>query len=600
MEFNVQEELNKVPSKPGVYLMRNAKDTVIYVGKAKVLKNRLRQYFQKGAHNERVTKMVSSIKRFEYIVTDSEYEALILECNLIKRYKPKYNVLLKNDNDYPYIKVTVNEDFPRVLLARRVENDGAKYFGPYYSSASVYTTIDALNRIFPLRSCKKDIREGKKDRVCLNYHIGLCSGPCGGHITKKEYGEIVQQVIDFLSGKADYIKDMLERQMLQHAERLDFEMAAVYRERLKALNMITEKQKMASISEDDFDVVAIAKNDVDASLQIFYVRDGKVSGRNNYFFPGSGLEEDAEIVVSFIKQFYDDNKFIPPRIYSETHIEEEEKSLLSSWLTEKRGYKCEIIIPQRGDKHKLAHMVKENAKISLKNMDVKNFDSLERLKEVLELESIPLRIEAFDISNTGDSEINASRVVFEKGRPNKKEYRRYKIRTLDGRDDYRAMREVISRRFGNSEEQLPDLVLVDGGLGQVNSALEALEELDITVPVYGMVKDNKHRTRGIVSESGEFQLNKDPDLWRFISSIQNEAHRFAIEYNRKLTEKRYKKSALDDIPGIGEKRKMNLYKHFGSMQGIKDAKIEDLLKVKGMTKQAAENVYKHFHSEEVD
>ena len=565
MEFNVQEELNKVPSKPGVYLMRNAKDTVIYVGKAKVLKNRLRQYFQKGAHNERVTKMVSNIKRFDYIVTDSEYEALILECNLIKRYKPKYNVLLKNDNDYPYIKVTVNEDFPRVLLARRVENDGAKYFGPYYSSASVYTTIDALNRIFPLRSCKKDIREGKKDRVCLNYHIGLCSGPCGGHITKKEYGEIVQQVIDFLSGKADYIKDMLERQMLQHAERLDFEMAAVYRERLKALNMITEKQKMASISEDDFDVVAIAKNDVDASLQIFYVRDGKVSGRNNYFFPGSGLEEDAEIVVSFIKQFYDDNKFIPPRIYSETHIEEEEKSLLSSWLTEKRGYKCEIIIPQRGDKHKLAHMVKENAKISLKNMEVKNFDSLERLKEVLELESIPLRIE-----------------------------------TLDGRDDYRAMREVISRRFGNSEEQLPDLVLVDGGLGQVNSALEALEELDITVPVYGMVKDNKHRTRGIVSESGEFQLNKDPDLWRFISSIQNEAHRFAIEYNRKLTEKRYKKSALDDIPGIGEKRKMNLYKHFGSMQGIKDAKIEDLLKVKGMTKQAAENVYKHFHSEEVD
>ncbi len=601
MEFNIQEELNRTPLKPGVYLMRNAEDKVIYVGKAKILKNRLRQYFQKTAHNERITQMISLIKRFEYIITDSEYEALILECNLIKKYKPKYNVLLKNDRGYPYIKVTLNEKFPRVLIARKVENDGGRYFGPYYSSWSVNTTIEALNKIFPLRTCSKNISGDKKERVCLNYHIGLCLGPCGGCTTENEYTEVVKQVCDFLSGKTEYIKESLEQKMLESAEKLDFELAAIYRERLKALTYINEKQKMASLSEDDFDVIALSKNEVDACIQIFFIRAGKVSGRDNYFFGGSGQSDDVEIIVSFIKQFYDENQFIPPKVYSETEIETDEKELLGNWLSEKRGYKCELIVPQKGEKRKLALMVKENAVIALQNSKVKNYVELERLKEILNIDKIPLRIEAYDISNTGDSEINASRVVFENGKPLKKDYRRYKIKTLETRNDVGSMKEVMTRRFtniNNEDDILPDLVLVDGGIGQLNAACEVLELNNIKIPVFGMVKDDRHNTRGLIGPEGEYPLRKDPDMWRFISSIQNEAHRFAIEYNRKLTEKRYKKTALDDINGIGEKRKMLLYKHFGSINNVKNASYEELASVKGMTKTAATAVFNHFHTEE--
>ncbi len=598
--FQLQEELKKLPEKPGVYIMHDAAGGVIYVGKAVVLKNRVRSYFQKTAHNERITQMIARIASFEYIVTDSEYEALLLECNLIKKYKPKYNVLLKDDKGYPYIKVTVDEPFPRVELARKIVKDKSRYFGPYYSNWTVETTLDALRRIFPLRLCKKEIQEHARDRVCLNYHIGLCLGPCGGMVSREEYGALVDDVCDFLSGKSQGILEKLDRQMRSAADRLEFEKAALYRERIRALERVQKKQKVASLSEDDFDVAALEKNDVDACVQIFFVRGGKVIGRDFYLLDGAGPEEDKDIMAGFLKQFYRENQFIPPRVYLECIMDPQEIDLLAKWMTALREHKCELVTPQRGDKRKLALMVKENAKIALMNHTLSkktegesDLRILNRLQDILELPELPLRIEAYDISNTGDSDINASMVVFVNGRPCKKEYRLYQMKTMQSRNDVGCMKETLERRFQRWKDGdqkfalLPDLLLVDGGITQVRAAQEVLESYDLSIPVFGMVKDDRHKTRGLIQEDGEFPLKKDLDLWRFVSSVQNEAHRFALEYNRKLREKRYKKSVLDDIPGIGSKRKVALLRHFGSLAAIRSASVEELQEVKGITEKIA-------------
>lgn len=625
MNSVIQEDLKKLPDKPGVYIMRNNENTVLYVGKARILKNRVRSYFRNIPHSNRISVMISQIDHFEYIVCDSEYEALLLENNLIKKYKPKYNVLLKDDKGFPYIKVTIEEEFPRVMLARNIQKDGSKYFGPYHSTWAVNTTLEAIKTILPLRPCKKLIHANSNDRPCLNYHIGLCKAPCCGKISQSEYAAMTEDVLDFLGGNISELEKKLKAKMIEEANALNFEQAAVYREKLKAIQQIAEKQKIVTVSDDDFDVTAIEKNDVDACLQVFFVRGGNVVGREFFIFEGAGTDSDEAITTSFIKQFYQENYIIPPRIYveglPETPDELEDRDFLEQWLTSLRGAKCEIITPQKGNKKKLTEMVKMNAGIALANKtssfaeNGQSRKALEILQQVLNLPKVPERIEAYDISNTGDSEINASLVVFIGGVPYKKGYKKYIMKEVKQRNDVGSMQEVLKRRFTAYKENregfsaLPDLILVDGGAGQVAVAEEILKTLDINVPVYGMVKDDKHRTRSLVGSFDcgtssvienrinykEFVLKEHIELWRFISSIQDEAHRFAITHNRSLTKKRYRLSELDNIPSIGEKKKFILLKHFGSLAAIRKASIEELSTAKGISKANAEKIYEHFH-----
>ncbi len=609
--FNIEEELAKLPEKPGVYLMHGENDVVIYVGKAIVLKNRVKSYFRKNKHNERITQMISNIKWFEYIVTSSEYEALMLECNLIKKYRPKYNVLLKDDKGYPYIKVTIHEKYPRVMLAHKVEKDGSRYFGPFFSSWVVNTTLDTLKKVFPLRNCNKKAMNVEGARTCLNYHIGLCPGPCANLISEKEYSKTVKQMCEFLSGKSDSLVDEMRQEMLDCAAQLEFEKAAILRERIKALESVLEKQKITLSGDDSFDVIAVFCSEVDACLQILFVRGGRVIGRDYFIFEGQGCIEPAEIVISFIKQFYEDNRYIPPKVYSQNELPDEERLLLEEYLSGCVERRCNLIVPKRGEKRAIAQMALENAVVSLKNYEMrKNNENgtdikvLEKLAIVTGLDQVPIRIEAYDISNQGNSEIDASMVVFNAGKPSKKDYKHFKIKELYVRNDVASMEEVLSRRFRrmmNGEagfSDAPDLILVDGGITQIGAAIDVMEKFEIEIPVFGMVKDSHHRSRGLMSRDGvEFKLEKDVDVWRFITSVQNEAHRFAIEYNRKLTEKRYKKSVLDEIEGIGEKKKIILLKALGSVTKIKDASLETLVGIKGLGKNAALNVYKHFHGE---
>lgn len=623
----IQEDLKRLPEKPGVYIMRNEENTVLYVGKARVLKNRVRSYFQNIPHSNRITVMISQIHHFEYIVCDSEYEALLLENNLIKKYKPKYNVLLKDDKGFPYIKVTLNETFPRVMLARNVKKDGSKYFGPYHSTWAVNTTLEAIKSVVTLRPCKKNIQANTNDRPCLNYHIGLCKAPCCGKISPEEYSVMTDEVIAFLSGQFEELKNKLHDKMLTEAEALNFEQAAIYREKIKAIEQLFEKQKIVTVSDYDFDTIAIEKNDVDACLHVFFVRGGNVVGREFFMFEGAGTDKDETILTSFIKQFYADNFLVPPKIYvnctPETDEEIEERKILQDWLSEVRGTKCEILTAQRGNKKKLVDMAKMNAGIALANKtssfagNGQVLKALEILQQVLNLDKIPERIEAYDISNTGDSEINASLVVFINGIPYKKGYRKYNMKEITQRNDVGSMQEVLRRRFSAYSERkegfavLPDLILVDGGAGQVAAAEEILAEKKIRIPVYGMVKDDKHRTRSLIgyfadnasvidnrNNYKEFVLKNHLELWRFISSVQDEAHRFAITHNRSLTKKRYKFSALDNIPSIGEKKKFILLKHFGSLAAIRKATVEELLAAKGISKTNAENIYAHFRNSE--
>lgn len=618
--FDIQEELKKLPDNPGVYIMKDEKKNIIYVGKAIVLKNRVRQYFQASAnHSPKVAAMVSKITEFEYIVTHSELEALILECNLIKKHKPRYNILLKDDKNYPYIKVTMHEEYPRILMTRRIEKDGARYYGPYSSAGAVKETIELLKKLFPVKSCKKILpRDIGKERPCLNFYIHQCLGPCQGGVNKEEYSRLMKDICLFLGGKQEEIINRLEKEMKAASENMEFEKAAGLRDKINSLRHIAEKQRVLSTTMEDQDVIAFAKDQPDSCIQVFFIRGGKLIGREHFIFEGEGETEDRELLASFTKQFYATAPAVPPSIVLQEEIEEHQ--LIEEWLSEKRGTRVHIKVPQKGDKQRLVEMVAQNALIALQQFKdrirregILSSEGLEGIAGVLDLESLPQRIEAYDISNTGTSEMVASMVVFEKGLPAKKEYRKFKIKSVTQQDDYASMQEVLYRRFrhGVREQEesrtddkfstLPDLILVDGGLGHVKAAEAVLRELNIPIPVFGMVKDDRHRTRGLVgsargnlSQAREVDLAKNMPVLRFVTAIQDEAHRFAVEYNRKLREKRYSRSALDDIEGIGPKRKKALIKHFGSLNRIKGAELEELLKVEGINRQAALKIFEYF------
>jgi len=631
--FDIQEELKKMPDKPGVYIMKDENGSIIYVGKAVVLKNRVRQYFQSSAvHSPKVQAMVARIKEFEYIVTDSELEALILECNLIKNHKPKFNILLKDDKNYPYIKISINEDYPRIYMTRRVDKDGAKYFGPYSNVFVVKETIGILKKIFPIKTCKKILpRDIGKYRPCLNYHIHQCLGPCSGKVDREEYRALMKDICSFLDGKHEHIAKKLEEQMLAASENLDFEKAAALRNKLNSLKQICEKQKVLSTTMLDQDVVGLAKDATDTCIQVFFIRNGKLIGREHFIFEGVGESETEELLSSFIKQFYDSAAYIPGEIIVQEQAGE--LGILESWLSIKRQGKVRITVPQKGGKHHLVEMVAQNAAIALDQFREKLSregnslgEGLQGLAGITGLEIIPARIEAYDISNTGLSEIVASMVVFEDGKAVGKEYRRFKIKSVDRQNDYASMQETIYRRFKRAEKEwdegtgslsqaessgtrnlsprptskfskLPDLIMLDGGLGHVNTVGQVLNELNIDIPVCGMVKDDNHRTRGIVLPGKETDITKNLPVLRLVTAIQDEAHRFALDYNKKLREKRYTVSVLDDIDGIGPKRKKALLKHFGSAAAVRKAGVDDLLAVEGINKTAAEKIYQYFHGE---
>jgi excinuclease ABC subunit C len=608
--FDIQEELRNLPVQPGVYIMKDAAGIIIYVGKAVVLKNRVKQYFQNSSnHTPKVLAMVSKIASFEYIVTDTEVEALILECNLIKHHKPRYNILLKDDKAYPYIKITMNETYPRIMMARRIENDGAKYFGPYISNYSVHNTIETLTKVFPIKTCSRDLpRDIGKQRPCMYYHLGRCLAPCQGGVNAEEYRELMNDICALLGGKSSDIITKLEKQMESSAENLNFEKAAEIRDRIQYINSLIGKQKADIASIEDIDIIALAKNDVDTCVQVFFIRGGKILGRDHFILEGTGTDPDDEIISSFIKQFYEDVAFYPPNILIQIELSDQE--VIEKWLSAKKDGRVHIRVPQRGEKHALLKMVEANAKISLGNFSIKfkglnekDIKVLEKFTTLAGLVELPTRIEAYDVSNTGRQENVASMIVFENGKPAKKEYRRYKIKMEEWQGDVPSMKEVLLRRFKHEDMTNPNLILVDGGIGHVNMAMEAILESgrkDLQeVKVLGMVKDDKHRTRGLIDENHkEIELKHDLDIYRFVTSIQDEAHRFAIEYNRKLRDKRYSASVLDEIPGVGKSRKKELIKGFGSLAKIRKATKEELVKIKGITEKNADNILEYFSNGE--
>lgn len=617
--FDFEYHIKNLPDKPGVYLMKNSLGEVIYVGKAKVLKNRVKSYFQKSKnHSEKVKVMVKNIAEFEYIVTDSEMEALILECNLIKKYSPKYNILLKDDKFYPFIKITVNDDYPRVFVTRRFAKDGSKYFGPYTNGSAVYETIDLIYKIFPLRNCKLVIKEnGEKVRPCLNYHIKKCLGPCGGHISKEEYGKMINDIIDILSGKETYITKMLKSDMEKAAEELEFEKAASLRDKILSINAIAEKQKIFKTMEGDEDFINIEQDEKDSCIQVFFSRDGKVIGREHFIFENTANEGIGEIIEDFIGSFYGGTAKIPKAIYVP---QIDNFDLMEEYLTIKRGSKVWIKVPQKGQKKEMLEMVKNNARITLEKFKDKylkdkeiNRISLLELQDLLELEECPQRIEAYDISNIQGVDSVGTMIVFEEGRAKNSDYRRFKIKTVKGANDYDSMREILTRRFNHGLDEIkaiqqrdlklsagkfstfPDLIMMDGGKGQVNVALEVLQSLNIDIPVCGLVKDDKHQTRGIIYNNNELIINKGSNLMQLIRRIQDEVHRFAITYHRSLRDKRTLHSVLDDIPYVGEKRRRALLVKFGSIDNIKKASMQELLETQSIDKKSAESIYNYFN-----
>jgi excinuclease ABC subunit C len=604
MNFDISLELTKLPEKPGVYMMRDKTGAVIYVGKAIILKNRVRQYFQNTArHSGKVASMVSHIAEFEYIVTGSEFEALVLESNLIKKYRPKYNVLMKDDKSYPYIKITLTEEFPRIILFRGLKKDGSRYFGPYISATRVREMIDTLKRIFPFRQCETPrLSGGAQLRPCLNRHIGLCLAPCNGNVSRGEYMSVINDVIDFLDGKTENVTRDLERKMIQAAEAMDYEKAAVLRDRIRNINVLNEKQKSVSTAQETQDVVSIARGAADSCAQVFFVRNGKIVGRENFIL-ASGDASDDEIFESFVTQFYEIAAFIPPVILTDAPVENPD--VLQKWLSQLKGSPVRIKHPVRGGKAELIEMVHENARIGLDKYSVETVSRSEiaekclmNITALLALEVIPDRIEAYDVSNTGTSERTASMVVFTKGLPDRTQYRRFKLRQLDAPDDYGGIREVLTRRLTDTEDKypsLPDLILIDGGRGHVSTALAAIADSGCDIRTAGMQKDAKHHSAALVDETGRIiDLSDDLLMLRFITGIQNETHRFALEYNKKLRAKRHSKSGLDDIPGIGPKKKMILYRHFGSLPKVKEATIDELTAVKGISAKDVENIIAHF------
>ena len=589
--FDIEAELKKLPHKPGVYIMHDKNDKIIYVGKAISLRNRVRQYFRKNVKTKRIENMVSLIDHFEYIITESEAEALILECNLIKKNMPKFNVLLKDDKTYPYIKVNVKADYPDLYITRRVLNDGAKYFGPYPSASAAKEMIAFLKDKFKIRQCRSF---KYKDRPCLNYHIKKCLAPCMGYISKEEYRQQIEQVVELLEGKTDRIRKQLEGEMKEAAEKQNYEKAAELRDRIIAIERVSEKQKVSNLPENNIDVIGIARNEVDVCLEIFFIRNSKMIGREHYFLKELQDEEDKEILTSFIKQYYLDNPLIPSKIMIREELEEQE--VLEIWLTNQVDRKVEIKAPQKGEKLRLVEMAEKNAKITLENKDKEKYSIIQEIKEVLALEKMPRKIECFDISNISGEYMVAGMCVMLDGVIKKNMARRFKIKTVFGQDDPLCMNEVIQRKIRQSQENpnggfgnLPDLIFVDGGITQMRAAREAIQACGETIPIFGMVKNEKHRTRALINENRE-ELEISEELKNAITRFQDAVHDTAISYHRKLRDEAMTKSSLDEISGIGTAKKAALLKHFGSVSKIQEASIEELMEVKGITKNLAERI----------
>lgn len=619
--FDFEYQLKILPDKPGVYIMKNSLGEVLYVGKAKVLKNRVRQYFQSSKnHSEKVKVMVSHVAEFEYIVTDSEMEALILECNLIKKYKPKYNILLKDDKHYPFIKITTNEEFPRVFVTRSMAKDGNRYFGPYTDVSAVYETIELIQKIFPIRNCKLTIKEdGVKYRPCLNYQIKLCTGPCAGYISKENYKKLIDDIIDLLNGKNNKIVQELKNEMNTAAEELKFEKAASARDKMLAVEKIAEKQKIFLGHFENEDFINMYGDEKDTCMQIFFFREGKLIGREHFILEDTAGFKNSEVVSQFIKSFYGGTAHIPKSVYV-PDIEDGE--LLEEWLGIKRGSKVELKIPQKGEKKRLLDMVEKNAKLTLEQFKFKILRdkeihkiALTELADLLNLDYIPHRIESYDISNIQGMDSVGSMIVFEDGRAKNSDYRRFKINSVKGANDYESMREILTRRFhrGLSEVKsiqerniklseakfhvFPEIIMMDGGKGQVNIALEVLKDLNINIPVCGMVKDDNHKTRGLIFNNEELIIPSSSNVMQLITRMQDEVHRFAITYHRTLRDKRILHSILDDIPNIGDKRRKELLKKFKGIENIKNATYEELIETPSIDKKAAISILEFFKSQ---
>ena len=589
--FDIEEELKKLPDKPGVYIMRDKSNTVIYVGKAVVLKNRVRQYFRKNNKTPRIQKMVSLIDHFEYIVVGNEDEALILECNLIKKYRPKFNVLLKDDKTYPYIKVDVKSDYPGVFMTRRIQNDGAKYFGPYPNVSAAKEMVNFIKEKFQIRQCKNFKNQ---DRACLNYHIKKCLAPCMGYVSKEDYRKQIDQICMLLDGKIDKIIKNLEIEMNRLSENLEFEKAATVRDRILAIERVSEKQKVSNISENNIDVIGLYKNEVTVCIEMFFIRNSKMIGREHYFFDDLKDMNEDEIVSGFIKQYYIDRKDFPSKIMLRYDLEE--KQALENWLSNIGNRKVELKTPQKGEKLRFVEMAELNSKITLENKLKDKTEILTELRDVLDLDTMPLKIESFDISNISGNFIVAGMCVAQNGVIKRNLSRRFKIKTVYGQDDPKCMEEVVTRRLRHSLENpkggfgtLPDLILADGGITQIRAIKSAMKTVGVEIPVFGMVKDDKHSTRALIDENRiEFLISEK--LFNFITNLQDEVHKTAIEYHRKVRDKEMTKSKLDYIDGIGEKKRTALLKKFGSVKKIKEAQIEDLIQVKGINLALAEKI----------
>lgn len=613
--FNIQEELKKLPGKPGVYLMHDEKDAIIYVGKAISLKNRVRQYFQSSRNKgAKIEQMVTHISRFEYIVTDSELEALVLECNLIKEHRPKYNTMLMDDKTYPFIKVTVNEPFPRVMMARRMKKDKAKYFGPYTSAGAVKDTIELIRKLYHIRSCNRSLpKDIGKERPCLNYHIHQCYAPCQGYISREEYRKSIDEVVRFLNGNYDPVLKELEEKMLDASENLEFEKAIEYRELLASVQKIAQKQKITDTAGDDRDIIAMASEGEDAVVQVFFIRGGRLIGRDHFYLKIAENDTKSEILSSFIKQFYAGTPYIPAELMLPEEIEDQE--IIEEWLTTRREHKVRLRIPKKGTKEKLVELAQKNAQMVLKNdkerlkrEEGRTIGAVKELEKILGLTGI-IRMEAYDISNTNGFDSVGSMVVYEHGKPKRNDYRKFKIKSVQGPDDYASMNEVLTRRFehGLRERQdesetggfqaFPDLIMMDGGRGQVNIALEVLGKLNLHIPVCGMVKDDNHRTRGLYFNNVELPIDRNSECFRLITRIQDEAHRFAITFHRQLRSKGQVHSILDDIPGVGPARRKDLMRSFENIEAIRNATVDDLKELPSMNEKSAQEVYKFFHQD---
>lgn len=619
--FNFEEELKKLPKNPGVYIMRDENDTIIYVGKAINLHNRVRSYFRPNiGRGPQIDKMVTLIARFEYIVTDSELEALVLENNLIKEHSPKYNTMLKDDKTYPYIKVTVGEDYPRVLFSRQMKKDKSKYFGPYTSAGAVKDTIELLNKLYQLRTCNRNLpKDIGNDRPCLNYHIKQCLAPCQNYVSKEQYAEQVAKALEFLNGKYDVILKDLEKKMMEASEKMEFEEAIRYRDLFNSVKQVSQKQKITDSDMEDKDIIALDKDENDAIVQVFFVRGGKLIGREHFHMTHVSGTSKEQILLDFVKQFYAGTPFIPKELMLQKEIEDVE--ILEKWLSGKRGSRVYIRVPKKGTKEKLVELAAQNARLVLsqdrekiKREEGRTIGAAKEIAALLGMERIN-RMEAFDISNISGFANVGSMVVYEQGKPKRSDYRKFKIKTVSGPDDYACMREVLTRRFTHGMEEqkeldekelekefgsftkFPDLLLMDGGRGQVNIALEVLNELHINIPVCGMVKDDNHRTRGLYFNNVEIPIDRHSEGFKLITRIQDEAHRFAIEYHRSLRSKTQVKSVLDDIPGVGPARRKALMKAFKSIDEIKEATAEELAEKAGLPQNTAEEIYAFFRKE---